>query len=160
VFDDDSCLVIDFANTSVGYSGLVAWTFGDGTNGIGETIRHDYAEAGDYLVCVTVTGNGITDSACYTITVDSCITIGIGNINTLALQLYPNPAHDQLTVVVPNGTKGGKLAIVNNLGMLVKEVTVTDNRTNISISELAAGIYHLIYNTTDGTTGAGRFVKE
>lgn len=159
-FGNDSCLLVFATNSSSGYTGLVAWTFGDGNNGIGETVTHTYAEPGTYLICVTVSDGVVTDSACAYRTVDSCTTIGIGNINTLALQLYPNPAHNQLTVVVPNGTKGGKLAIVNNLGVVVKEIAVTDNRTTISISGLAAGIYHLTYTTTDGTKGAGRFVKE
>jgi PKD repeat protein len=156
----DTCLTVEFTNTSTGYTGLVAWTFGDGSNSIGETATHDYAEAGTYLACVTVNGATGTDSTCYSITVDTCVTIGIGTVNTLSLQIYPNPAQNQLTVVIPNGTQGGKLAIINNLGMLVKEITVTDNRTTIAINELAAGIYHLTYTSAEGTKGAGKFVKQ
>jgi PKD repeat protein len=156
----DTCLTVEFTNTSTGYTGLVAWTFGDGSNSIGETATHDYAEAGTYLACVTVNGATGTDSTCYSITVDTCVTIGIGTVNTLSWQIYPNPAQNQLTVVIPNGTQGGKLAIINNLGMLVKEITVTDNRTTIAINELAAGIYHLTYTSAEGTKGAGKFVKQ
>lgn len=159
-FGTDSCLLVFVANTSTGYTGLVAWTFGDGSNGLGETITHTYAEPGTYLVCVTVSNGTVTDSACAPRTVDSCVIDGIGSINAVALQVYPNPATDQLTVVLPNGSQSGTLSIINNLGMLVKEITVTDARTTISISELAAGIYHLNYTNTHGTRGAGRFVKE
>lgn len=156
----DTCLTVDFTNTSTGYTGLVAWTYGDGGNGLGETVSHTYAEAGTYLACVTVNGATGTDSTCYGITVDTCGTVGIYNIIALALQVYPNPAQNQLTVVIPNGAQGGKLAIINNLGMLVKEINVTDNRTTIAINELAAGIYHLTYTSTEGTKGAGKFVKQ
>lgn len=156
----DTCLTVDFTNTSVGYTGLVAWVYGDGDNGLGETVSHTYAAPGTYLACVTVTGATGTDSTCYSITVDTCGTVGIGSINTIAMQLYPNPAQNQLTVVIPNGNQGGQLAIINNLGMLVKEITVTDNRTTISINELAAGIYHLTYTSAEGTKGAGKFIKE
>lgn len=157
---DSECLTVEFTNTSTGYTGLVAWTFGDGTNGIGENVTHTYDSAGTYNVCVTVSGFTGAIDTCYDITLDTCGGVGILTLNNVNLHVYPNPAHDQLTVVVPNGTQGGNLAIINNLGMLVKEVAVTDNRTNISISDLAAGIYHLTYTTTDGTKGAGRFVKE
>jgi PKD repeat protein len=156
----DTCLTVEFTNTSTGYTGLVAWNFGDGSNSLGETVTHDYAEAGTYLACVTVNGATGTDSTCYSITVDTCVTIGIGTVNTLSLQIYPNPAQNQLTVVIPNGIQGGKLAIINNLGMLVKEITITDSRTTIAINELAAGIYHLTYTSAEGTKGAGKFVKQ
>ncbi len=156
----DTCLTVEFTNTSTGYTGLVAWTFGDGSNSIGETATHDYAEAGTYLACVTVNGATGTDNTCYSITVDTCVTIGIGTVNNISLQIYPNPAQNQLTVVMPTGTQGGKLAIINNLGMLVKEITITDSRTTIAINELAAGIYHLTYTSAEGTKGAGKFVKQ
>ncbi len=156
----DTCLTVEFTNTSTGYTGLVAWVYGDGSNGLGETVSHTYDEPGTYLACVTVTGATGTDSTCYNITVDTCGAVGIGNVNTVALQLYPNPAQNQVTVVIPSGNQGGKLAIINNLGMLVKEITVTDNRTTIAINELAAGIYHLTYTSATGTKGAGKFVKE
>ncbi len=157
---EDTCLSVFFTNTST-EQGTIAWTFGDGaSSGNIDTVTHVYSAAGTYEVCLSVSGFVGSVDTCYNITIDSCITDGIGSVSALALQVYPNPATSQLTVVMPQGTQGGTLAIINNLGLLVKEIVVTNNRTTVSINELAAGIYHLTYTSAEGTLGAGRFVKE
>ncbi|CAN5230856.1 hypothetical protein BH09BAC1_BH09BAC1_29360 [soil metagenome] len=155
----DSCLTVKFTNTST-EAGTISWVFGDGQSGGGDTVTHTYAARGTYEVCLTISGFAGSVDTCHMVTVDTCNGTGLITINTLTLQLYPNPATNQLTVVIPNGNKGGQLVIVNQLGMVVKEVTLTDSSTRLSISELAAGIYHLTYTSAEGTLGAGRFVKE
>lgn len=46
------------------------WDFGDGGTSTQQNPNHQYAEPGDYTVCLTVTNQfGCTDSACYPITV-------------------------------------------------------------------------------------------
>jgi hypothetical protein len=47
-----------------------AWSFGDGSTGEGVAPSHVYAQAGEYVVTLTVTDNdGLTDSAAFTVTV-------------------------------------------------------------------------------------------
>lgn len=48
------------------------WDFGDGTKGSGQKVRHEYAQAGSYIVTLTVTDdNGATVTATLTITVEA-----------------------------------------------------------------------------------------
>jgi PKD repeat protein len=61
-------LTIDFTNTSARETSW-SWDFGDGATSSQQNPTHLYAEAGDYVVRLTVSGPGGTDFVEQTVTV-------------------------------------------------------------------------------------------
>jgi hypothetical protein len=99
------------------------------------------------------------DLVCY----NACVACGINvnETNVLALNLYPNPATDALTIV---GDMSGMTAvqIVDVNGRLVKEVNfiaVANNQHEIIVSDLANGVY-AISVVNNGNAARMTFVKK
>jgi effector-binding domain-containing protein len=61
----------------------------------------------------------------------------------------PNPAHDMVTVTANDVIK--ETDIYNAIGQPVKKLTPLANHCNISVKELAAGVYTLRIITATGT---------
>lgn len=58
-------------------------------------------------------------------------------------QVYPNPAHSQITVVAENMKR---ITIFNVAGQLVKEIECNNSSITISVSDIEAGVYLLQIN--------------
>ncbi len=58
---------VSFNNYSVGGFTDVSWNFGDGNTSPLSNPSHTYSTAGTYNVCLTVSGNGCSDTLCTTI---------------------------------------------------------------------------------------------
>ena len=69
-------------------------------------------------------------------------------VNSNQLTVYPNPAKEAVTI---KGNHIASLQLIDNMGRVVKAVSLRD-ATNpvLSVSSLAAGVYHLRIQTTDG----------
>lgn len=74
------------------------------------------------------------------------------------ISIYPNPAHDKITV---KGLKGNNLiAIYNGVGQQVLNKTTAESQINIDISALAKGFYHVeIVETTSNTKSVSKIIK-
>jgi len=66
---------------------------------------------------------------------------GINDIASTAgqLSIYPNPAIDNINLILPNNTESQYIEIFNTLGVLMKKITVTEQP--ISITDLPNGMY-------------------
>lgn len=60
-----------------------------------------------------------------------------------ALHVYPNPAHEMLTVAITGNKGPAKLVLRNNVGAVVYSMVVNSNKTDISTAVLPDGIYFL-----------------
>jgi len=67
-------------------------------------------------------------------------------INAIDIELYPNPTKDILNVRLNNYDFEG-LTIYNSLGQSVLE----SEKTQVNISALATGIYHVVVKTAEGS---------
>jgi hypothetical protein len=79
-----------------------------------------------------------------------------------AMQVYPNPANNNLTVLLPAGNTGGQLVIYDAQGAVINRITVTGKQSSkhIDISALTAGNYVVQFATADGAvTERQKFVK-
>ncbi len=107
---------------------------------IGETNQTFTATAnGNYAVVVTE--NGCTDtSACYTV-----IGIGINDVNLLAhIELYPNPAHDQLQLQSSTILQNAEITVWNMMGQtLLSDKNISGKNYVIDLTSLAAGNYYI-----------------
>ncbi len=68
-----------------------------------------------------------------------CPAAGIGEVTSVALALYPNPASDILTIETE--TIGAAITITDLTGRTVMTATATDGKTTLNISHLSAGSY-------------------
>ncbi len=110
-------------------------------------------ETTTYYVTGYKGGCEVTDSI--TISVEG--TIGIADIDTATISLYPNPAHSSLTVA-GNGIQ--QIAVTNIVGQQMMQMTVTSAETHIDVSEWSNGIYIVIATTADGNRIVSKFIKK
>lgn len=66
--------------------------------------------------------------------------MSIGDINISSVQIYPNPAAQELTIVVSGNAIGNEAKIINSIGKTVWRGTLS-NYTIIDLSMVPAGIY-------------------
>lgn len=68
--------------------------------------------------------------------------VNVEETATPSFTIYPNPASDELTVELPEGIQGERIALVNNLGQVVLEkVLRQEQRSSFDLNGLAKGWY-------------------
>jgi len=87
-------------------------------------------------------------------------TTSIATISEGGFSIYPNPAHDQITVTA----KAGQNVAINAIAIDGKHVAlatekVAADKFQVNTSTLATGVYMLLLNA-EGKTYATRFVKQ
>ncbi len=99
---------------------------------------------GYYVTGVT---NGCSNTVTLTVSVSPCTGIDGATINNELLKIYPNPSNGEFTL---SSTTDIKLTLVNELGQLVKSITLnTSNNRSISVTHLANGIYFITGRVND-----------
>jgi hypothetical protein len=105
------------------------------------------AQPGTYVVTLVVSNiSGTSTATSKTLTVYDCAAVGIAENNNLManLNVYPNPAHEVVNVTLPSSISDVyKIKLVNVLGAVVYEETVTKGNASINLSGKAKGIYFL-----------------
>lgn len=149
------------ASTSAGAS-VYSWRFGDGSFGTGMVTSHDYTANGTYIVTLTITGVCGTDSV-----QDTVVIAGISldeNLLSRSLQLYPNPAKDQVHLSFSTGSSSeAVLSILDLSGKTVRSIRLQNLNgrfeDDLDISRLADGTYMLRIESSEGTA-VRRIVKQ
>jgi ELWxxDGT repeat protein len=77
---------------------------------------------------------------------------------TEGIVIFPNPAHQVLTLRLPSGSNG-EYKLTNLWGQLLLQGNAAQT-TEINIASLPAGVYNVSVNTADGTATIKRFVKQ
>jgi len=98
---------------------------------------------GSYQVGVT-NGTGCAEAMSEIV---SLIT-ELNGFETNRIKILPNPAKDNLIV---EGVSKGIIEILNLERQMIKQVNVSDLKTNIDISNLTSGFYSLRITTAEGT---------
>jgi len=80
-------------------------------------------------------------------------SLGIQESNSLSLNVYPNPAIDQLTIQTENSIEN--ISIFNASGQLLQ----VEKETTFSVAHLAKGIYTILVQCENGVTTT-KFIKE
>ncbi len=149
---------VNFTYTGTGGTvDSVRWEFGDGAMVSGFTASHTYAAAGTYEVSIVIY------SPCGIKVIAQQVTTGGGTgitVPGLSSQLivYPNPAHQHLTI--DKSTAGTAVEIYNSTGQRMLSHTTTLPNETIDISSLSSGMYIISLRTQDGRQGSVKFVKE
>ncbi len=144
---------VAFTNNSVdGVSYL--WDFGDGATSTDASPSYTFNNAGNYPVILTVTGaDGCTSATTRQITVLGEITAIKSDQLNNQIDLFPNPATDQLTISFElDSPERLILTLVDLSGVVVKTITPRTYLSGafmVDISKLPVGIYYLKMNNEE-----------
>jgi PKD repeat protein len=140
-----NALVATFAINGVGCNSFV-WDFGNGnTSTINPNPIVTYTTAGTYGVCLQCNGQPSSCAQCINVTVPSTTGGGVGveEVKTLGLSVYPNPANDFFTIENKNGKQNSAYVIVNSYGQQVLRGELIAETTTVDVSVLKPGFYTL-----------------
>lgn len=118
----------------------ILWLFGDGGSSIMQSPIHIYANSGNYKVLLILTND------CGSDTTAMIIPLGISNIEAgKGVNLYPNPATDNITLEFDNApAKGADMIVVNSVGSTVLKLQSGGTKKEvIDVHALPAGNYVL-----------------
>jgi hypothetical protein len=123
---------------------------------------------GTFYAKVYPTGSANSATSCYTLKVltitatKAAITSASmeNNMNSeFAVNLFPNPAGDQLNIMVQGSDNRSEIKVYNLMGKLVMQQGSGNTITQLNISKLPAGVYML--NVNNGKEmKAAKFVKQ
>jgi hypothetical protein len=123
---------------------------------------------GTYYAKVFPRGSASSATSCYTLKVQGITATRVAASATapkenvdpnFAINLFPNPAGDQLNVWLEGVDKRPEIKVYNLMGKLVMQQQSGNTLTQLNVSKLPAGIYML--NVNNGReTKALKFVKE
>lgn len=145
--------------TSVSYS----WNFGDGSAlSTVASPSHTYNASGSYNVCLIITGYDSIQGTCKD-TLCKPINVGassVQNVQSQTVQVYPNPAQEQITVVL-NSEQTTTIRILDVSGRVQYQLEAEKASEGISIPvrQLANGLY-FIQAESQGERWHGSFLKK
>jgi len=97
-------------------------------------------EKSDRIATVTFSATGI-DSKTVTVT-QNALSTNVTNDKGEIVKIYPNPFNDKINVSVPElGLNRAAMSIYSSLGILVYTQKLTEQNTEISLTDLKPGIY-------------------
>jgi len=99
-----------------------------------------YDASGDYTQTLTSTVTGC-DSI---VTLHLTVSVGIDELNNAVVSVYPNPTDN--FVYVETATQINSLCLIevhDVYGRVISSKEITDSKTMIDLSEMAAGVYFL-----------------
>jgi hypothetical protein len=87
--------------------------------------------------------SGCSNIAYDTLAVSYCVGLKENGQQALNVSVYPNPAHDQLTVEFESATAGATITLLNTLGQTVMLKQTDSQTTSLGLLGIKAGIYYL-----------------
>lgn len=80
--------------------------------------------------------------------------------NNPGFKVYPNPAQETVTIDMNMQNSAEQLCVYNITGKRMHlSAKIKNNKTELDVSNLPAGMYHIVYNTPDARM-TGSFVKQ
>jgi hypothetical protein len=122
----------------------------------GSTFNASSLTPGNYVVAYTYTNaQGCSAGDTATLSVKSCT--GISNTEVNAIEVYPNPFNDEVTIKTDGNFSNGKVIVMDAIGNLLSttEMTSGSRQMQLNTSGLAKGVY-LINIVIDGRSVAVR----
>lgn len=142
---------VDTANNTV----TVTWVFQDSTIANEFVQTYNYQYQGNNIISITIQCNGKkTSETFYKPIYISSSPLGINeSVNTnLLINIYPNPAKDNLLINLDNPeNEEFSLTIYNAIGAIVKSEKLNQNEHQIFIGDLSGGIYIIEIKSKDLT---------
>ena len=92
--------------------------------------------------CLVSNGSSCTDTSSSAILVIHPST-GIETITAEAINIFPNPAHDNIMIQLPRGNNNGNVELLDELGRLLSVKKIAGSTVNFDLGELPLGMYVL-----------------
>ena len=143
----------NYTGTTVSVDSIV-WSFGDGGSDTGISPTHSYAVSDTYHVCVIVYTLCGSDSVCADLTATG---LGISILSLANIQVYPNPATDELNITGIPAITGYRL--LNVTGVSLQQGMLQRGSNSIVMKNYAPGIYMMELTGMDGSKNIARIVK-
>jgi hypothetical protein len=135
-YSQDLNVVSAAGNYSENASGSVAWTIGE---------------------AVIITGTGVSNDATQGFHQHDVAILGVEELATLDISIYPNPTSDVLHISSPNDIK---LTIYDMNARLVSVYYLGSETTLISVDDLSRGIYNMVFESADQETKTVKLVVQ
>lgn len=125
-----------------------SWDFGDGNTSTDSNPTHTYLANGDYMVSLTVTKCGETNTQTQSVLIDNLSTPEFNMVQSISLS--PNPVKNELNISFNVLTEGMTISLYDITGkqVLKKDVVIKEN-TVINMSALSSGLYLLSISLKD-----------
>lgn len=85
--------------------------------------------------------------------------LSVNSNNNQSFLVFPNPVNDKLNISFPNGFNVATITIYNTIGQKVKQESLSQTNTSISLDNLNSGVY-LYKIESNSFSQSGRIVKE
>jgi hypothetical protein len=108
---------------------------------------------GSYAVIVTSAQGCSDQSDCYTIN-----AVGLSDLTTVEMSVYPNPTAGELTVVLPESVKAA-VQIFDAQGKLVAKANNVKNNDTLDLNTVTPGVY-MVRVSSESTVQTFRVVKQ
>ncbi|MDX1908122.1 MAG: PKD domain-containing protein [Bacteroidia bacterium] len=142
---------VQFTNQSNAPTTSWNWTFGDGTSSTLQNPVHTYQALGAFTVCMTASDGICTNTICRELVVN--IFQGIGDELAQSLEIYPNPAQDQVHITFDlQAPADVNLTLTDLAGRAVRTLTpgrVSAWEGTLERGDLAPGLYLLKVSADD-----------
>ena len=153
------------------------WDFGEGSTSVEVYPNTEYNETGTYTICLNITsGNGCTDSYCYTFPMDGEgvfngggamqqgfslnvveeIVLGLDEDNLVnSFSVYPNPINESSVLSIQSDKAfDGTIELFNLQGQLVytsnQFIQSGQNQITLNLGDLSSGNYLLKLKNDSG----------
>lgn len=136
-------LQVAFTDNSTNTPSTWVWDFDDGTSSTEQNPMHHYTASGTYNVCLTVANALGEDTHCESVQVISSASREIWWNNRLTLM--PNPASDQLTLILEKTPGPGASVIIKNLlgQEMGSAVPILEAQQQLDVRYLMPGLYRI-----------------
>lgn len=137
---------VDFSGSALGMVNDWTWDFGDGNSGTGQYPTHTYASPGPKTITMTATNE--CGSCTHNITI-VIVSVGIdGDIGIENLEIYPNPAGDEVSIsFFMQGEGDLAFELRNTLGQIVYDEMlqnpIGEYKKTLDLSSMPSGVYML-----------------
>ena len=158
--DQDTSMALQFEFNDLSYyePSNWSWDFGDGSFSPDTSPTHLFPKNGKYVVCLTVSNQYGTNTACDTlyIGVSPSTTLDISKIK---VQVYPNPASEFVNFIMNDYFPiRSEISICNNQGQFVKKQQFNQGWNTIDIRDFSVGIYNYEIRDEGIIFKSGKFI--
>jgi len=111
----------------------------------------------DSITATVIPSAGCYDSATSAAHVIFAVNEGITDLTASHLRIYPNPAHNQITI---SGNNITCITIVNTIGQTLITTQPTTSLSTLSLTTLPPGIYLVTVTATSGQKSISKLIKQ